>query len=145
MKKAILIILAFGTFLIQQSCRQKNSETKDTSNLLSMNNEFVGPDACRSCHTKEFDEWKKSDHFKAMMHANDTTVSGDFNDAAFTADGVTSKFFKRDGKYFINTEGDDGKNHDYEVKYTFGYYPLQQYLVEFPGGRCKSLVFLIML
>jgi cytochrome c553 len=53
------------------------------------------------------------------------------------ADGVTSRFFKKDGKYIINTQGDDGRNHDYEVKFTFGYYPLQQYLVEFPGGRMQ--------
>ena len=55
------------------------------------------------------------------------------------ADGVTSRFFKRDGKYFINTQGEDGKNHDYEVRYTFGYFPLQQYLIELPGGRLQPL------
>jgi predicted CXXCH cytochrome family protein len=28
---------------------------------------------------------------------------------------------------------------DFEVKYTFGVYPLQQYLIEFPGGRVQCL------
>ncbi|MCX5737969.1 MAG: multiheme c-type cytochrome, partial [Proteobacteria bacterium] len=28
---------------------------------------------------------------------------------------------------------------DYEIKYTFGYRPLQQYLIEFPGGRLQCL------
>jgi len=73
----------------------------------------------------------------AMLLPDDSTVKGDFNNSTFTADGITSKFFKRDGKFIINTEGDDGKNHDYEVKYTFGFTPLQQYLVEFPGGRMQ--------
>ena len=130
---ALILIIA----AMQQSCQQNNSESKKQIALSSEKNEFIGPEACQSCHTKEYAEWKKSDHFKAMMPANDSTVSGNFNDAELNSDGVTSKFFKRDGKYFINTDGDDGKNHDYEVKYTFGYYPLQQYLVEFPGGRMQ--------
>ncbi len=39
----------------------------------------------------------------------------------------------------MNTDGPDGKLRDYEIKYTFGVYPLQQYLVEFPGGRLQAL------
>jgi predicted CXXCH cytochrome family protein len=39
--------------------------------------------------------------------------------------------FKKSGKYFINTEGPDGANADFEIKYVFGVEPLQQYLVEF--------------
>lgn len=73
-----------------------------------------------------------------MQHAADSTVLGDFNNATFTADGVTSRFFKRDGKFIIQTQGEDGRNHEYEVLYTFGYYPLQQYLIEFPGGRLQA-------
>jgi hypothetical protein len=73
----------------------------------------------------------------AMLPPNDSTVKGDFNNASFTGDGVTSSFFKKDGKFIINTQGEDGRNHDYEVKFTFGFTPLQQYLVEFPGGRMQ--------
>ncbi len=46
---------------------------------------------------------------------------------------------RRDGKFFVNTDGPDGKLHDYEIKYAFGVHPLQQYLVEFPGGRMQAL------
>ena len=28
---------------------------------------------------------------------------------------------------------------DYEIAYTFGVYPLQQYLIAFPGGRYQAL------
>jgi Tfp pilus assembly protein PilF len=72
-----------------------------------------------------------------MLPPNDSTVKGDFNNVSFTADGVSSRFFKKGSRFFINTEGDDGKNHDFEVKYIFGYKPLQQYLVQFPGGRMQ--------
>ena len=39
----------------------------------------------------------------------------------------------------VRTEGQDGKLKDYEIKYTFGVDPLQQYLIEFPGGRLQAL------
>lgn len=73
----------------------------------------------------------------SMLPPNDSNVKGDFNNVTFTAGGVSSRFFRKGTKYYINTEGDDGKNHDFEVKYIFGFKPLQQYLVQFPGGRLQ--------
>jgi hypothetical protein len=35
--------------------------------------------------------------------------------------------------------GPNGKLGVFEVKYTFGVYPLQQYLIEFPDGRLQVL------
>jgi len=93
-----------------------------------MSNTFVGSSTCQSCHSKEYKDWKKSDHFLAMQPAHDSTVLGDFNNTSFIADGVTNKFFKKDGKFYINTQDEDGKNHDYEVLHAFGYFPLQLYL-----------------
>jgi Tfp pilus assembly protein PilF len=74
-----------------------------------------------------------------MQEANERTVLGDFASAKLTHAGVTSTFFKRDGRFYVNTEGPDGKHHDYPVQYTFGVAPLQQYLIEFPGGRLQAL------
>ncbi|MBK9105374.1 MAG: hypothetical protein IPL92_12600 [Saprospiraceae bacterium] len=99
---------------------------------------YVGSINCKSCHAEAYTAWTSSDHFKAMLPANDSTVLGDFNGTTFTADGVVSTFFKKDGKFYINTQGDDGQNHDYEVLYTFGYFPLQQYLIAFPDGRLQA-------
>ena len=59
--------------------------------------------------------------------------------AKFTYAGTTSTFSRRDGKFFVNTDGPDGRLADYEIKYTFGVHPLQQYLIEFPGGRMQAL------
>jgi tetratricopeptide (TPR) repeat protein len=74
-----------------------------------------------------------------MQHVNDKSVLGDFGGARFTHSGITSTFFRRDGKFFVNTDGADGKLADFEIKYTFGVYPLQQYLIEFPDGRLQAL------
>jgi Flp pilus assembly protein TadD len=38
-----------------------------------------------------------------------------------------------------HAEGPDGEMRDFEVTYTFGVAPLQQYLVPFPGGRLQAL------
>ena len=74
-----------------------------------------------------------------MEVASETTVLGDFDNASFTYAGITSTFSKRDGKFIVRTDGPDGQLHDYEIAYTFGFTPLQQYLVAFPGGRYQSL------
>ena len=66
-------------------------------------------------------------------------VLGDFNDARFEYFGVRSRMFRRDGKFMVETDGPDGKLATFEVKYTFGLEPLQQYLVEFPDGRVQAL------
>ena len=74
-----------------------------------------------------------------MQSADRTTVLGNFNNATFRKDGLTSTFFKRDGQFFVRTDGPDGKLADFEIKYTFGIDPLQQYLVAFPDGRYQAL------
>jgi predicted CXXCH cytochrome family protein len=92
---------------------------------------FVGRQSCIQCHQPEHDQWQGSHHDLAMDRATDKTVLGDFNNAELTHHGVTSRMFKREGKFFVNTEGPDGKLADFEVKYVFGVDPLQQYMVEF--------------
>jgi predicted CXXCH cytochrome family protein len=129
----LLTLILSGSLIIQQ-CKPKGTETVAGSEP----NAFVGDQACKNCHADEYKSWAGSGHFKAMMPATDSTVSGDFNNQKLTADGMSSRFFKKNGKFYINTEGENGSNQDFEIKYTFGYYPLQQYLVEFPGGRMQA-------
>ena len=100
---------------------------------------FVTSEKCKDCHKKEYDTWQGSHHDMAMAVANETTVLGDFNDAEFTLHGVTSRFYKKDDKYFVHTNGPGGEMGDFEITHTFGWYPLQQYLVPFPGGRLQCL------
>ena len=100
---------------------------------------FVGGEACRGCHQAEYSAWLGSDHERAMQPANDHTVLGDFNNASVTYYGVTSRFYKKDGKFMVKTEGANGKLQEFEIKYTFGVQPLQQYLIAFSGGRMQAL------
>jgi tetratricopeptide (TPR) repeat protein len=100
---------------------------------------YIGEPACTKCHESQTKEWRQSDHARAMEIAGPSTVIGDFNGATFAYAGMTSSFSTRDNRYFVRTDGPDGTLHDYEVKYTFGFKPLQQYLIEFPGGRMQCL------
>jgi Flp pilus assembly protein TadD len=100
---------------------------------------FVGRQACASCHAPEDARWRGSHHDLAMQEATAETVLGDFDGASFTYGKVTTTFSTRDGKFFARTDGPDGKLHEYPIAYTFGVYPLQQYLIAFPGGRYQAL------
>ena len=55
-----------------------------------------------------------------MQVPDETSVLGNFEDAKFRHAGVTSTFFRRDGKYFVRTDGPDGKLADFEIRWTFG-------------------------
>jgi tetratricopeptide (TPR) repeat protein len=99
----------------------------------------VGRQACAGCHASEDRLWQGSHHDLAMQEATAATVLGDFGGATLTHFGVTSTFFRRNERFFVHTDGPDGKLHDYPVAYTFGVAPLQQYLVEMPGGRLQVL------
>lgn len=95
--------------------------------------------SCSGCHAEQAHDWKDSDHAWAMREAKEGNVLGDFANARFSDAGVTTRFFRKSGQYFVNTEGADGKSADFRILYTFGYQPLQQYLVAFPGGRLQAL------
>ncbi len=100
---------------------------------------FVGEASCAGCHRDESEAWRDSQHARAMRPVAEGTVLGDFDDARFTHAGVTSTFFRKDGRYLVRTDGPDGKLADFEIAYTFGVYPMQQYLIPFPDGRMQAL------
>lgn len=100
---------------------------------------FVGSETCISCHQEQGRLWQPSQHAHAMAHASSETVLGDFDNTIFDYFGVTSRFTKKDGKFYVETDGPDGALETFEVTYTFGLDPLQQYLIEFPDGRVQAL------
>ena len=100
---------------------------------------FAGSQTCAGCHQTEARLWQGSQHRHAMDHATEQSVRGDFNDATFEYAGTRSRFFRRDRKFLVETDGSDGKLATFEIRYTFGVEPLQQYLIEFPDGRLQAL------
>lgn len=139
MKKKVFvfsaIFLCVVAILFFFFSKEKSEYQPATELSLVQENGYVGSEACRECHPQAFEQWKQSDHFKAMQIATDSTVLGNFNNVTYTADGVTSRFFKKENQFFIHTEDENGAYRDFQVYYTFGYYPLQQYITQAQGGR----------
>lgn len=105
---------------------------------LPGSDDHVGGAVCGQCHAAEREDWQGSHHDLAMQPATPETVLGDFDDARFEYNGVTTRFFRRDTRHFVHTDGPDGTLADFEIRYTFGHDPLQQYLIELPGGRLQA-------
>jgi predicted CXXCH cytochrome family protein len=137
--KFCLTSLLLMSILLVFAC-DKSTQQKNTNTLKDSQADYVGRDACRDCHKLQYDLFVGSDHDDAMDVATDSTVLGDFN-TTFTQGGVTSRFFKKDGQFFVFTEGENGEMQNFKITHTFGIRPLQQYLVEFPGGRYQMLPF----
>lgn len=94
---------------------------------------------CLPCHEAQAAQWRGSHHARAMATPTAETVSGDFDGAEFEHQGLVTRFFERDGKYLVHTDGPDGKPADFEVAYAFGVEPVQQYLIALDGGRLQAL------
>jgi predicted CXXCH cytochrome family protein len=101
--------------------------------------EMVDEQACQGCHAEPVKQWQGSHHHLAMQEPNAQTVLGDFNDVTFSSDKETTRFFRKDDAFWVNTPGPDGQPADFKVAYTFGLEPLQQYLLELPGGHLQPL------
>jgi len=99
----------------------------------------VGSQTCSGCHESEARAWTGSHHAWAWTQPGETTVLGDFDDAVFEHKGVTTRFFRRDGAFFVETEGADGAMRAFEVTGVAGVAPLQQYLVSTEPGRLQAL------
>jgi len=131
----LVIVILIPTYWLMQESEVSTKRPNFARPLAS----FVGSGSCKDCHKKEYDKWSGSHHRWAMAPANEKTVLGDFNDAVFEHFGVQSRFYRKNGAYYVHTSGPAGKIQDYEITYTFGWFPLQQYLVPFPGGRLQCL------
>jgi tetratricopeptide (TPR) repeat protein len=128
----ILVAIGLGYLLLRGG--DSTASSPDASDAT-----FVGSETCAGCHQEQAQLWRTSQHKLAMAHATDKAVLGDFKDAGFDYYGVHSRFFRKDARFFVETDGPDGRLATFEVKYTFGIDPLQQYLIEFPDGRLQAL------
>jgi predicted CXXCH cytochrome family protein len=130
------IVLAAGIIILAALGSQwRNREATRASHPT-----FIGSASCATCHAAEFAAWKTSQHSVAMQEARPGAVLGRFDSTTFSDAGVTTTFFRRGDRYIVQTEGADGRVHDFDVRYTFGVSPLQQYLIELPAGRVQALL-----
>ncbi|WP_328799371.1 HEAT repeat domain-containing protein [Sediminihaliea albiluteola] len=101
--------------------------------------EFIGSASCQSCHAAEYQAWQGSHHDLAMQVASPETVLGDFDNAEFSYNGITTTFLRRGQDYLVRTDGEDGSLTEFPVRFVFGVEPLQQYLIPLSRGRLQAL------
>lgn len=133
-KLSVILVFIIPIYLIIQL-----AFNNEIDNVSSKTATYVGKEGCKDCHIGEYNDWLGSHHDKAMDFANDSTVLGNFSNVTFISGGREHKMYKRDDRFFVFTDGEDGRMQEFEVKYVFGFTPLQQYLVEFDRGRLQTL------
>ncbi|HHX6700616.1 TPA: tetratricopeptide repeat protein [Pseudomonas aeruginosa] len=100
---------------------------------------LVEESVCQTCHARQSEQWRGSHHQLAMQPANPGSVLGDFADARFSHAGETTRFYRKGDGFWVNTPAADGGNADFQVRYTFGVEPLQQYLLDTGDGHLQAL------
>lgn len=100
---------------------------------------FVDEQQCAGCHSAQVKDWQGSHHQLAMQAADEHSVLGDFNAAVFKGEKDQTRFFRKGSEFWVNSVDGDGTAKDFKVAYAFGVAPLQQYLLEAPGGRLQAL------
>ncbi len=135
--RLLLLLLSVWLPLLAQGVVEPSSPCAPHTRCVGEG--YVGSAACAACHPDSFAAWQGSDHRRAMQTATPDSVLGDFDGRRFTWEGVATRFYREAGRFMVQTAGPDGVEAVYPIAYTFGHYPLQQYLVEFPDGRLQAL------
>lgn len=135
MKKIFLLSILIASISLWVCC------TGNPSSGKKITAEYTGNEKCQSCHQQEYKEYLSSNHYHAMDTALGDKVRADFNNTYFIYFGDTSFFYKKGDAYFVRTKDSDGVKKEFAISYTFGWYPLQQYIVKFNDGRMQVLPF----
>ena len=139
--KAGIILCIFLTFCLVYSCSQVETDGEyeaDTS-LAPSSHTFVGDQTCQSCHAAEWEQWKGSHHDYAIGEADDEHVRGNFDDAVFSDGQDSYRFYREGDEYMVDIIGSDDETESHRIDYTFGWEPLQQYLIDIGQGKVQAL------
>jgi tetratricopeptide (TPR) repeat protein len=133
---AVVVALAFAAWRFSGTASTPPSGAPATSAVVPG---YPANVRCLGCHAAEAAAWRRSHHARAMAARSVETVAGDFGNTRFSHGGVTTRFTSDGDTWRVNTDGPDGRAADFEVRYAFGAWPLQQYLLAMPGGRLQAL------
>jgi len=131
------ILFIVSLFLVV--CTNENQDDSHSKNSTEQNvSQYVGAESCKSCHQEAYNDWKRSDHFYSMQLATKEYVKADFN-TTYSADGIDYKFYMQDSIYMVEVTDQNTPTKSFEVAYTFGWEPLQQYLLKSDRGMFQTL------
>lgn len=123
----------------------------ESSHNYKQNKDTLSTENCLTCHQSQTHSWKLSDHYMAMAEPSSEVVLGNFNKQTASHFNQKAIMFMRNNQYMVTvfddaqseviTKHNASKGETFKVKYTFGHYPLQQYLVETQNGRLQVMPF----
>ncbi|MDO6571084.1 multiheme c-type cytochrome [Gilvimarinus sp. 2_MG-2023] len=107
---------------------------------LSLSYYAVGDvNQCATCHAEQVAQWQQSHHYHAMEIATPKTVLGDFSNQTLAYQGSQVEFSTQENELYITMPNLKGEMQSFQVEFTFGYKPLQQYM--FNAGKGKYQLF----
>lgn len=134
------ILIIFSLFAIFYSCSQSlENKTVTDGEPVAAAHTFVGDQTCQTCHANEWEQWKGSHHDYAIGEADDEHVRGDFDDSHFKTNQDKYRFFMDDERYMVEINEAGRETEIHEIEYTFGWEPLQQYLIDIGKGKHQAL------
>lgn len=138
--KISVILLLMITFALFYSCEDPSERSTYTGESeFDRAHSFVGDQTCQSCHAGEWEQWKGSHHDYAIAEADDEHVRGEFDDVIFEDNQGIYRFFRDGVRYMVEVDEADRESEILEIEYTFGWEPLQQYLVDIGRGKLQAL------
>ncbi len=96
--------------------------------------DYVGPEACRECHQKNYEGWSHHPHRWMNALANASTVVGDFSGKRISYLGGEAMFFKENGAYRMRLQREETQT--YAIHETIGSRFFQYYIgrqIDVPG------------
>jgi len=136
----VLLVLALFTGLVSLSAPASvQLDQVSPQGPAPIGPEYVGASVCASCHEKQYQQWQQSHHFQSMQPATSEFVLGDFHEARVNSHNITTRLYVEKGQYFVETLNKKGEKAVFPIAYTFGFYPLQQYLIELDQGHIQAL------
>lgn len=88
--------------------------------------DYAGPDSCRECHRKNYDDWSLHPHRWMNALADSSTVVGDFSGTSIPYLGGKVTFFKENGAYRMRLERETSRT--YAISQTIGSRFFQYYV-----------------
>ena len=138
LRNAFTLFAGLLAFLVTACAPEPKLANNNASTQATHTAYFVGSERCASCHSAEHKAWQGSQHQLAMQPVSRSTVLAPFAGETLKHHSKTTTFSIHNNQFIIHTEGPDGKPADFPIKYVFGLYPLQQYLIELSGGRLQA-------
>jgi predicted CXXCH cytochrome family protein len=136
-----IVLIFFIAFCLVYSCNRSDDEMADSGDYqVTRDHVFVGNQTCQTCHASEWEAWKESHHDYAMAEATDEYVRADFNDVIFRDDDDSYRFYREGEDYLVDITDNRGDTVTHRISYTFGWEPLQQYLINIGQGKYQALL-----